>query len=237
MASKYSTILLDVNNTLLGYEDPMGFEKRFSAACKEDYGAEFSPEAVHEAIKPMIPKWMERKASGARRASSADQYRQVMSWFYQGLLEVLGVPGDSEQQGYALYDRFIIREGFMPPYHDTRQSLEQLKARGYQLGLLSNFPPHLEDILKTHDLHRYFSFFVVSSLVGMEKPDKAIFELAIQKASCPKDQILYVGDDPDDDIRGARNVGLDVILMDRYHRWKEVDCRRINSLEGLLALV
>jgi putative hydrolase of the HAD superfamily len=232
----HTTILLDVNNTLLGYEDPMGFEKRFSAACQE-LGAYVAPDDVRQAIRPLVPEWMARKQSGARRASNAEQYRQAMTWFYQGLLINLGVPGDSAQQAQDLYDRFIIREGFMPPYNDVRQSLEQLTALKYRLGILSNFPPHLEDILKGHDLHRYFDFFVVSSVVGMEKPEPAIFELAIVKAGCPKEKILYVGDDPDDDIRGAQRVGLQVILLDRHQRWPDVDCMRITSLAELVAMV
>ena len=35
MGSTYKTIIFDVNGTLLGYEDPLGFEKRFAAACQD----------------------------------------------------------------------------------------------------------------------------------------------------------------------------------------------------------
>jgi putative hydrolase of the HAD superfamily len=233
MVGKYKTIIFDVNGTLLGYEDPMGFEKRFAAACR-DLGAEVSPEDVRRAIGALIQQWSDRKQAGTRRASTGEQYRQTMTWFYQALLTALNVPGDPGQQADSLYERFILREGFMPPFSEVRETLEQLRARGLRLGILSNYPPHLEDTLKRHGLHGYFDFFVVSSLVGLEKPDRAIFELAIEKAGCPKEEILYLGDDLDDDIRGARNVGLDVILVDRQDRRPEADCPRIKRLSELV---
>ncbi len=233
MGSKYKTIIFDVNGTLLGYEDPLGFEKRFAAGC-QDLGAQVSPDDVQRAMAIVVQQWSERKQTGRRRASGGEQYHRSMTWFYQALLTTLGVPGDSDRQADSLYERFIIREGFMPPFNEVKETLERLRAQGLRLGILSNFPPHLEDALKRHGLHGYFDFFVVSSLVGLEKPDAAIFELAIERAGCPRDEILYVGDDLYDDIRGAQSVGLTAILTDRHNRWPEADCLKIKSLSELL---
>ena len=233
MGSTYNTIIFDVNGTLLGYEDPLGFEKRFAVGC-QDLGTQVGPDDVQRATAIVVQQWSERKQTGSRRASGGEQYRRSMTWFYQALLTALGVPGDSGQQADSLYERFIIREGFMPPFNEVKETLERLRVQGLRLGILSNFPPHLEDVLKRHGLHDYFDFFVVSSLVGLEKPDAAIFELAIEKAGCPRDEILYVGDDLYDDIRGAQSVGLTAILTDRHNRWPEADCLKIKSLSELL---
>jgi len=233
MAGKYRTILFDVNGTLLGYEDPLGFEKRFAAACR-DLGAQVSIEAVQRAFRPLVGQYAERRRAGDKRASSGAQYRQTMVWFYQGLLEGMSVPGDAHQNAQALYERFILREGFMPPFSEVPAVLQKLRALGLQLGILSNFPPHLEDTLRLHGLHEYFDFFVVSSLVGLEKPDQAIFVLAIERSRCPKEMILYVGDDPHDDLRGARAAGLDMILIDRLGRYPDADCTRIANLSELV---
>ena len=82
-----------------------------------------------------------------------------------------------------------------------------------------------------------FDFFVISSLVGVEKPDPAIFELAIARACVPRDQILYLGDDPEDDIQGASAVGLAAILVDRHGHWPDARSPRIKSLAELPAIV
>ena len=67
----------------------------------------------------------------------------------------------------------------------------------------------------------------------MEKPDSAIFELAIERAGVAREEILYVGDNVEDDIHGARAVGLPAILIDRHDRWPEADWVRIRSLSEL----
>jgi len=225
-------IIFDVNGTLLGYEDPLGFEKRFAQACR-DLGNPVTTDQVCLVFHRLMQEWAGIKTPGFRRASSDEQYRRTMTWVYQLMLEALELPGDLWQQADALYERFIIREGFMPLFSDVKYTLARLRSHGIRLGVLSNFPPHLEEALKLHGIHGYFDFYVVSSLVGMEKPDSAIFELAIERAGVPKEEILYVGDNVDDDIRGARAVGLPAILIDRHDRWPEADCVRIRRLSEL----
>jgi putative hydrolase of the HAD superfamily len=228
----YRVIIFDVNGTLLGYEDPLGFEKRFAQACR-DLGHPVTIDQVCLVFQRLMQEWAGIKTRGFRRASSGEQYRQTMTWGYQLMLEVLEVPGDLWQQADALYERFIVQEGFMPLFGDVKDTLSRLQSHGIRLGILSNFPPHLEETLKLHGIHVYFDFFAVSSLVGLEKPDQAIFELAIERAGVHKEDILYVGDNMDDDIRGARAVGLAAVLIDRHDRWPEANCVRIRSLSEL----
>lgn len=235
--NRYQVILFDANNTLLGYEDPMGFEKRFAWACKEDFGTNFSPEDVRKAAITLAAEWQQRKQAGIRRASTAEQYRQAMTWFYGGLLRALDVPGDPVSQADRLYDRFIVREGFMPPYNDVRETLEALCKAGYRLGILSNYPPELAENLTRYGLVDYFDFLVVSSLVGLEKPDPAIFKIALEQAGCPVETVLYVGDDPEDDLAGAQQVGLDMALIDRFGRLSSVDKPHLRSLTDLLVFL
>jgi putative hydrolase of the HAD superfamily len=229
----YRVIIFDVNGTLLGYDDPLGFEKRFARACR-DLGLPVTTDQVCLAFHEVTQEWAKIKPRGFRRASSGRQYRQTMTWLYRLLLEALEASGDLWQQADALYERFIVREGFMPLLDDVKDTLARLRSRGMRLGILSNFPPHLEETLARHGIHDYFDFFVVSSLVGLEKPDPAIFELAIERAGVSKEEILYVGDNVDDDIRGARAVGLPVILIDRHDRWSQAGCLRIRSLSELV---
>lgn len=241
MPGKYHTLLLDVNGTLLGYEDPWGFEKRYANAIVE-YDVQATPEEVRAAIMPLVKQFMEIKNS-RQRASSDEQYRMTFTWFYASILQGLDKENKAAKYGSyqeiaeQLYERFIIREGFMPPYDEVPATLKQMKELGLRLGVLSNYPTLLEDILKRHGIHHYFDFFVVSSMVGMEKPDPRIFALAIQQAGCPVEQILYIGDDPDDDLRGAHQAGLEMILIDRLDRMASVDCPRIQRLSEVLKLL
>lgn len=229
-------VLFDVNGTLLGYEDPFGFEKRFAQACA-DLGNPVSVEQVRQAFSSLQQAWASRQIRDLRRASSDELYRQTMVAVYRFLLDALGIPDDLEEKAEALYERFIVREGFMPLFSDVRDTLQRLRHQGVRLGIVSNFPSHLEQILRQHGIDRYFDFVVVSSLVGLEKPDPAIFELAIENAGVPKEEILYVGDQMDDDIRGAQAVGLKAVLIDRHNQQLRCDCPRIRSLSELVEMV
>ena len=230
--TRYRVIIFDVNGTLLGYDDPLGFEKRFAQACG-DLGHPVTVDRVVAAFSRLVQEWAKLKNAGAQRASSEEQYRRTMTWAYQLMLEDLQVPGDPHRKADALYERFIVREGFMPLFSDVEDTLKLLRRQRLRLGILSNFPPHLEETLEMHGIHGYFDFFVVSSLVGLEKPDPAIFELAVDKALARKEEICYVGDDLDDDVRGAEAIGLSAIWIDRHNRRPEADCIRIQSLAEL----
>ena len=145
MTGKYRTILLDVNGTLLGYEDPWGFEKRFANGIA-DYGIQATPEEVRVAIMPLVKQLMEIKNS-RKPASSDEQYRLTFTWFYGSILDGLDRKSKSAHYGSdqdiaeRLYERFIIKEGFMPPYDEAPDTLKQLKALDLRLGILSTIEP------------------------------------------------------------------------------------------------
>lgn len=153
--SQYRVLIFDVNGTLLGHEDPRGFEKRFARAC-HDMGEPVTVDQVHQALSRLVEEWTEIRAQGFRRASSGEQYRRTMTRGYQLMLEALGVRGNVQQKAEALYERFIVREEFMPLFRDVEETLTRLRGRGIRLGVLSNFPPHLEETLKQHGIHEYF---------------------------------------------------------------------------------
>jgi putative hydrolase of the HAD superfamily len=93
-----------------------------------------------------------------------------------------------------------------------------LKARGVPLGIVSNYGTHLLDLLPQLNIFDYFNFIIVSAIVGVTKPDPKIFEMAIEEAGVSPDQILYIGDNPVDDVQGANNVGIDALLINRPGR-------------------
>lgn len=151
------------------------------------------------------------------------------------VLENLRVSEDIHGKSAAIYDRFAAG-AFIDLFGDVKPTLEGLKQRGITMGVLSNYPPFLERNFRLLGIHHYFAFFVVSSLVGLEKPDPRIFHIAVQKAGCLPKEILYVGDSPHDDVGGAKAVGLHVILVDRFDYYPEAECERIRSLTELLEI-
>ncbi len=104
------------------------------------------------------------------------------------------------------------------------QALEAFRASGRRLGIVSNADGTVAQKLERAGLLPLFDFVVDSALVGMEKPDPGIFELALERADLPPDRVLYVGDLYAIDVLGARRAGITGALVDPFGDWEGVDC-------------
>ena len=98
------------------------------------------------------------------------------------------------------------------PIPGTIRMLEKLKT-GYSLGLLSNFthPPAVHGLLDRLGFRVHFKFILISGELGYRKPHPNTFVHLIERFGVEKETILYVGDDPEPDIIGARNAGLNPV--------------------------
>jgi putative hydrolase of the HAD superfamily len=80
-------------------------------------------------------------------------------------------------------------------------------------------------------LQPYLDFKVTSAEVGYDKPRPEIFMAALEKGKVKSKEALYVGDQYDVDIIGARGVGMKAVLIDRNNYFPDItDCPRIRSL-------
>jgi putative hydrolase of the HAD superfamily len=91
-------------------------------------------------------------------------------------------------------------------------TIEMLKSlRGsYRLGLLSNFThaPAADALLEQLGLPGFFDHVVISGRVGYCKPDRRVFSLFLEGMGVEGDEVAFVGDDPDADVKGAADAGL-----------------------------
>jgi putative hydrolase of the HAD superfamily len=92
---------------------------------------------------------------------------------------------------------------------NTRDMLRALKKR-YRLGLLTNFthPPAVLKIIDALGLAPYFDVVLISGEMGYRKPHPLVFRSLTDLLKVKEHQLLYVGDDPEPDIIGARKAGL-----------------------------
>lgn len=88
--------------------------------------------------------------------------------------------------------------------------------RNKKIALVSNFdyPPHIYSVLNKMNIYEYFDSIVISGEVGVKKPDPAIFSFALKQTGLRNDEVVYIGDAPDD-IQGARAAGIYPILIQR----------------------
>lgn len=100
-------------------------------------------------------------------------------------------------------------------YDDVVPCLETLQAAGLRMVVLSNWDNSLHRVIRHFDLTKYFVDVIASLEEGVEKPDSEIFHIAMDRVGATADQVLHIGDNPLDDVRGAQAVGIDAWLIDR----------------------
>ncbi len=85
----------------------------------------------------------------------------------------------------------------------------------YKLGLISNFTyaPVIYAGVKRLGISKFFNTVTVSDAVGWRKPHVKIFETALKKLDVHAGETVYVGDCPEEDIRGARAMGMKTIFV------------------------
>lgn len=92
---------------------------------------------------------------------------------------------------------------------EARPVLEALCSR-YPMVLVSNFYGNVEAVLTDFDLRRYFKAIIESAVVGVRKPDPAIFALGVDALGMKPGEVLVVGDSLRKDILPAESLGCRV---------------------------
>jgi len=109
-----------------------------------------------------------------------------------------------------------------------------MKARKLKTGLISNVGQEIDSYCIELGFAPYLDFKVTSFEVGFDKPHPEIFQRALDKAGIKAGDSLFIGDQYDQDIVGARGVGMNPILIDRKNGAAKLDCPVIKSLSEVV---
>lgn len=185
--------------------------------------------AVREGLHDLPQRWtLSRQAS-----------QRFWLWVYDRVLAEVGL-SESERAGLAeaCLERFLHHDTWHL-FPDALPVIRQLHARGYRLGIISNWEDWLETVLVKREIASYFDPVVISGAVGYEKPDREIFELALERAGVAPTDAIHIGDNLEADIAGARAAGITPVLLDRSGRYNgaALGCPRITSLHELPAVI
>ena len=198
------------------------------ASALARHGTHVSPDALIEAepkAKFAIDQGVRTGATDAQRA-----------WLYMELvLENAGVamsPGTKQaidelreyHAGHNLWE-------YVPP--DVVPALDRLSSLGLQLVVVSNANGVLHRMFDRVGLTHYFDEICDSCVEGVEKPDPRFFQIALERAGAAAESTMHVGDLYYVDVVGARNTGLQHMLIDPYGLYGEYDADRVRTLDEL----
>ncbi len=189
-------VLFDLDNTLIDF-------MKMKRVCSE--------EAISAMIDGGLP--VDQK-TGVK--TLFDLYKKYgienQEIFQEFLKEVMGtVDKKILAKGISAYRR--VKTGFLRPYPNVIPTLIELKERGIKLGILSD-APELQGWIRLADMEIIHFFDLVLTLgeTGERKPSKKPFEMAAKRLRLRPEEILFVGETPERDIKGAESVGMKTVL-------------------------
>lgn len=110
------------------------------------------------------------------------------------------------------YLRLLASTGLTLP--GAHRLLKRLREMKIHIGILSNgFTEVQHDKLRNSKLDRLVDCVVLSDEIGINKPDRRLFDYALQKSGASAASSLMIGDNPDTDIAGAINAGWKALLF------------------------
>ena len=212
-------MLFDAGNTLLFLD-----HDRMAAAVGAVLGAPLDPGRLAGATGTA--------SRAAERAVGVDRDRARV--YLEALLLEAGVPAERMGEVAACL-RQVHDESHLwcRVAENTRVALERLRARGLRLGVVSNSDGRVEQALVAAGIRDCFDVVLDSALVGVEKPDPAIFRAALDALGVAASEALYVGDLYHVDVVGARAAGMEGVLLAPDPDAPGTDCLRFTSLTAL----
>lgn len=122
-------------------------------------------------------------------------------------------------------------------FPETIWMLQTLKAKGYELGIISNFDTRLFTILQELGIRQYFDSITISSLAGAAKPASKIFQIALEQHVIDPSEAVHVGDSFAEDVEGALAAGLHPVLLARERVELPPQVPTIQTLSDLLQML
>ncbi|MDP2908018.1 MAG: HAD family hydrolase [Nanoarchaeota archaeon] len=122
------------------------------------------------------------------------------------------------------------------PFEESVAVLEKLKKEGYKLALVSDTDCFTTDeVLDKYGLRKYFDEIVLSYKVEMLKTDPNMYHLVLEKLNIDKSDALVVGDSLETDIKGAKEAGINAVLVDRKdHREFSPKVKNLTELDPFI---
>lgn len=211
--SKVKGVLFDLGGTLIEYinDPPKTVFDDFASSLTQD-----DPQIAFHDFSALIDSYwvhMQKEFYSAPESMDISEYnRQFLKkhGFSDATSEKLSKPFSDlifklELEGTCLKDGAI-------------ELLDLLKSKNFRIGIITNASHNknrIMQILSRVGIEKYFETIVVSSEVGIKKPDPRIFLIALDNMNLKSEEAVYVGDRIEYDAKGAENEGMRFILVSK----------------------
>lgn len=219
------TVIFDLDDTLYDYKDSHRIAMyAICAYCEREFG--LTTRETTEGIDKIMKQQFDEMGP------IAASHNRIIR--FQRFLEERDLPVFPHALTMSnLYWKTLMDTAIREP--GIRECLAMLRDSDIRLGVGTNMTALIQyqklDQLK---LGEYFDFIVTSEEIGIDKPDPAFFQCCIEKAQAEPDEILFIGDNYEFDIKGARSAGMHALLYDPKDL-RPNEAHRINDYRDLTA--
>ena len=140
--------------------------------------------------------------------------------YYTFILEGLNMPMENKS---------VLRKFVLEDFYIDQEILAYIKKiqKSYTTALLTNFPPHVHDFMKTDWIvDGAFDHMIASCDVKLLKPDPAIYTLTLARIGCSAEESVFI-DDREINVKAAEKLGINGIVY-------QSRSQTINDLEAIL---
>ena len=223
-----TTLLFDADGTLWDFDDAM---RRAMGVALAEIDRTLPGGRGHLTVDSLIGIRDRVAANFAGRAPTHEEIR--LEAFRRALAEIGRADDELARSVTDLY----LRERFegIRLYDDVLPTLDLLRER-FALGLLTNGNTYPDRC----GLAGRFAFTVFGQDHGLQKPDRRLFDIALERAGCARRQIVNIGDSIANDVVGAQRAGIAAFWLNRRGERNDSGVKpdgEIRSLDELLAIL
>jgi HAD superfamily hydrolase (TIGR01549 family) len=210
--------------------------RQFFADYAAELGLELSPNIRRHAAQWEHYYWAESSEKNADELNFPDERAFWINYSRRQLVEL----GATTRQAESLAPQ--ISQHMETAYHPEDklmdgliETLAGLRAKGITLGVISNRHQPFRDYLRELGIDTYFDFSLAAGEISAWKPGKEIFLHALAQLNISPSESVYVGDNYFADVVGARNAGMNPILIDPDGLFDAPGCPVIQSHNQIFA--
>jgi putative hydrolase of the HAD superfamily len=224
-------VFFDLYQTLVHYHPT---QAELEAQALESLGFKTSAAALDRPILTANENLYKEMAVRPLSKRSREEIAALYTEYQRTVLKEVGIKAEEK---VVLKLLAMMQQAHMDlvVYDDALPLLTDLKQRGLVTGLISNIEKNMNEMIEKLGIASKLDIVVTSLDAGAAKPDPAIFRYALKKGNVQPGESIYVGDQYQVDMAGAKSAGMQGILLDRvdYYR-KKMDCPKIESLKEII---
>lgn len=225
---KTRAVLFDLGNTLVKYD--VGSPEEVFHRVLTALGISRPVDAVEIAFLNA-----EKEAKDLNLLSSFGKLECEEYWYKWDLLVLKHLKIDRNEELAKVVQAKWFDHVDCTPYPEAKEVLSKLKQMGLKVGLISTaYEEEIALILGKADLEmEIFDIIVGSDTIKKVKPHPDVFRYAVEMLKVEAEETMFIGDSVDADYKGAQNVGIQAMLLNRTKNRKANDFKTITNLNEI----